>query len=160
MTNEALPPLESDDPAWVAMRWSERHRRTAEGANRRWNDEARPLVVFSSKALRMFERPRARLDVVCRRRLIARVLNTGVPGAYEVAIEAVPVGAASPTPGGWAMHVLPLDGTGPRVKVACRCSERLHHLDPTKLRAEAWDGQPGKPRPIGVSDVLVDRSGY
>ncbi len=155
MTDEPLPGLESNDPAWVRMRWSERHRRTAEGANRQWDDEDRPLVVFSSKALRLFERPRARLDVVCRRRLIARVLNTAVPGSYEVAIEATPVGAPSPTPGGWAMHVLPIEDAGPQVKVACRCSERLHRLDPLKLRSAAWEGRTGKPVECGVACVIV-----
>jgi len=158
VTDEPLPPLESADPAWVEMRWNERHRRTADGLNRQWTDEDRPLVVFSSKALRLFERPRARLDVVCRRRLVARVLSTAVPGAYEVAIEAVPVGVPGPTPGGWAMHVLPLDGTGPHVKVACRCSERLHQLDPIKLRTAAWEGQPGRPAECGVASVSI-RSG-
>lgn len=150
----------NDDEAtvWVAARTRERGRSTAEGAGRHWDDEARPLVKSSSKALRRLERPRARLDVLCRRRLIARVLGTTTPGAYELAFEATPAGIVGDVVGGYMTHILKLDDVGARVKVSCRCSQRMHHLDPLKLRDAAWDGRPGKPREIGAALVAVDGS--
>ncbi len=155
-----LPGLESDDPVWRRGRLRERGRQTADGAGRHWDDEARPLVKSSSKALRRMERHRARLDVVCRRRsLIARVLGTAAPGVYEVALEAVPAGVVGNLAGGHGITLLTLDDVGSRVKVACRCPERMHYLDPLKLRANAWEGRPGKPHEVGVSSVLIAGSG-
>jgi len=146
-----LPPLESNDPDWRAARWRDRARKTAAGSGRHWTDPARPVVRSSSAALRRYESPRVRLDVVCRRRLLARVLGTDTPGVYDVAYEAAPTASK----GGWGVQSDALGDVGAVILVACRCSARMHHLDPMKLRAQAWEGRPGKPHEVGVSDVIL-----
>ncbi len=158
-----------NDPEWVAERRRERARRTAAGSGRHWDDPAKPVVRSSSAQLRRTERARARLDVVCRRVCIARVLGTAVPGAYEVAFEAVgmsgglpatvtgPLGSGRPAFPGYATQLIPLE-VGVPIQVACRCKARMHHLDPLALRQEAWGGRPGKPREVRVSAVEVGGS--
>jgi hypothetical protein len=144
----------TDDDSYAQRRLVERQRETAAGRGRHWDDPARPKVESSSVGLRRLERHRARLDVLCRRRVLARVLGTATPGAYEVAIEAVPVGTLEGAVGGWGVTLLALENVGVSgVAVACRCEVRMHHLDPVRLRAEAWQGRPGKPRVVGVSAV-------
>lgn len=160
-----------DDPEWVAERRQVRARRTAAGSGRHWDDPAKPVVRSSSAQLRRTERARARLDVVCRRVCIARVLGTAVPGAYEVGFEAVGMGGGLPATvtsalgaggrqafPGYAMQLIPLE-VGVPIQVACRCKARLHHLDPLALRQEAWEGRPGHPREVHVSVVEVGGSG-
>lgn len=138
---------------WAERRRAEREREIAAGSGRHWTPEqARPAVKSSSKQLRRVEAKRQRLQVLCRSRCIAVVLEGASPGAMEVAIEPKSTGGL---PGdGYGLHILDLlaVGNGP-VIVGCRnCAP--HGLDPHKLRAEAWEGQPGRPRVVGVSDVV------
>jgi hypothetical protein len=133
---------------WYEAQGRMRRIETVRGRDRHWKPD-RPRARTSSSALRRIEQETTRLDVVCRRRLIARVIDKGREVPLELMIEAVPV------TGGWgtALTFLPLGSVG--LIVVCRCSERTHELDPGKLRHEAWQGKPGHPRVVVVRDVLA-----
>lgn len=131
---------------WGQDRKRERRIATTKGAGRHW-DEDRPRIRTASKELRKTEHTRARLDVECRKRLIARVLDQGRDASLQVALEALPM------PGGAAVTLLPIE-TAP-IAVGCRCPARVHHLDPAKLSTEAWEGKPGRPRVVAVQRVSV-----
>ncbi len=128
------------------------------GARRHW-DPARPRVESQSRALRQTEKQRAVLDVLCRGRLIVRVLAGGAPGEYEVALEVVGqkgggtafVDAPGLSGPGRAFNLFPL-GEVPFI-VGCRCGKKMHDIDSVKLRTLAWQGQRGRPRSCGVADV-------
>lgn len=62
-----LPPLESDDPEWVAARWRE----FAEGKGPRSGRRAR----WNASALKAWRADDALLDVLCKGRLVARVYD-------------------------------------------------------------------------------------
>lgn len=136
---------------------AERQRATAAGENRPWStDRGRPGVKASSAALRKIEPRRQLLQVLCRSRCVAVVLRAEptnheghTSSRLELWIEATPVAGGS----GHALQNFDLDTLGnTAAAVACRCSQ-VHQLDPHKLRAEAWQGRPGRPRVLGVSDV-------
>jgi hypothetical protein len=136
---------------WAERRKAEIDRETAAGGRRHWDEERghRPAIRSSSKQLRRTETARQRLQVLCRSRCIAVVLQGAELGELEVAIEPKLVDSGI----GYGFHVLDLTTIGNvPVVVGCRCGRR-HHLDPHKLRAQAWEGQPGKPHVVGVAEV-------
>lgn len=149
-----LPPLDSSNPEWRASRLQERMQREAAGFGRHWSDPVRPKVKSSSRGLRRFESERAWADVLCGQSVVARLLATDTPGRYELAFEAVQV---SPK-GGWGVTSVALDLISEPIPMACRCSVRMHHLDPAKLTVEGEQGPPkrGRPRRVPVSRMQRD----
>jgi len=143
-----LPPLESDDPAWVAAR------------RREWAAGKRPLgqekpARLTSSAMGRIEPHRAVLDVICRGRHVARILvpdpdvalPTGV--VLQVACEVRPVAG-----GGFSFW--PLDGyLGERVVIAaCKCGHR-HSLIVNWLVVEARRIKPGAPKRVDMRSVAA-----
>jgi hypothetical protein len=136
---------------WADRQRIEKARREAAGEGRHWSaEEERPRVRSTSRVLRRYQKDRQRLQVLCRSRCVAVVLSEGRPGDLSLAIEAVQKDDSA----GAAFYTFDLVevGNGP-VALGCRCGTK-HDLDPHKLRAEAWEGQPGRPRHIGVADVV------
>ncbi len=150
-----------DDPDWVR----ERKRELAEGARRHWNsDDGKPRVRSQVRGLRNFQTHRARLDIVCRRRLIARVLAKDEHAyGFEVAMEAIGASGGQTATiahpdgrltAGYGLNLIDVE-TGP-IAVGCRCSRQIHQLIPMLLNAEArmFAPRPGKPRVVSVSRVV------
>ncbi len=131
-----LPPLESDDPEWVAERW----RVFALGQGPRRGRRAN----WSPTALRSVEVDSALVDVVCRGKHIARVYAD--PSHFMVTLEAQfrgPLLTHSP----FALN------DHPAVAVMCRCG--TEHLMQTRLlAAEARRRTPGRPARLGVAHFL------
>lgn len=133
--DQALPPLESDDPAWVAGRWRE----FAEGRGPRTGRRAR----FSASALKQFRLEAALTDVLCKGRMIARVFE-GERG-MEVVTEVMEV----PGGGGYGYTAFRLADQFV-VAVACRCGHE-HRLRCDLLAVHAARQKPGAPRTTSVS---------
>jgi len=135
----------------------DRQRALAEGDRRHWDAE-RPRVRTQSRALAGMAKDRARLDVRCRRRLIARVMEREAGDGLEVVMETVGAGGgraasvvtADGVTSGYASTILPV-GDGP-ITVGCRCRRHSHVLDDSRLIA-AMRYQPGRPGEVGVSEV-------
>ena len=152
VTKDDLPPLESDDPAWVAAR----RRETADG---RRSDNALSPTGLVSGPLGQVETPRAVLDVVCRGRHVARVLVPDpevalLPGVIlQVACE------ARRTAGG-GLSWWPLDCyvNGEVVLAVCRCRRASHRLSVNLIVSIARDRAPGSPRTVSVGRVAVESS--
>lgn len=131
----------------------ERMRAISEGEKRHW-DKSRPLVKTESRTLRGMWKDRVRLDVVCRRRLIARVLERETRDGLEIAMETVGAGSMTSVEGmpyGYASTIVSV-GDGPIV-VGCRCARRRHKLDDGRLITLAMGYRPGRPGEVGVSAV-------
>jgi hypothetical protein len=147
--NEPLPPLESDDPAWVAMR----RREWASGSRPEGQAKKRGLA---SSALAKVEPHRAVVDVLCRGRHVARVLvpdpDVRLPDGVvlQVACE------ARVTKGGGIAY-WPLDGyLGDTVAVAvCRCGTS-HRLAVNRLIAEGRGRTPGAPKRVDLPRVVAE----
>ncbi len=121
--------------------------------------ESAEQVESQSRALRHFQRDRALVDVVCRRRLIARVLDDD--GSYRLAADMVGSreGRAALVSGdmpssGYAINTWVLAGAD--ASVPCRCRRRRHILDGGRLNAEAIQARPGRPREVAVASVQKD----
>jgi hypothetical protein len=100
----------------------------------------------SSSALREEAQDRARLDVLCRGALIARVVNTHIDGLLNVVCEVTAVGA------GRQVNIIEI-ATAP-ILIDCRCG-RTHELDAGRLTALAVRNEPGHPREVPLSRVAV-----
>lgn len=125
-----------------------RQREYAAGENRPHlaNGTRHPSSV---KLLRDHERRHARLDVLCRNRLIARVVADPIRACLTVATEAKQPASAD---SGYAfdMYILNTDDI---IKVNCRCGRREHVLDPRLLTGEADRQRAGKVKTVGVAVV-------
>jgi len=137
-----LPPLESDDPAWVAARWRE----FAEGKGPRTARRTR----WNATALKAWRADVALLDVLCKGRMIARVYDDG---GLVVVVEAKTriingrQGGTTASPFALVHH--------PVVAVACRCGQE-HRLRSAGLAEYARGRTPGKPHSVGVASVAED----
>lgn len=131
-----LPPLESDDPEWVAARWAEfaRGEGPRRGRRARWN----------ARRLRDATTGHALLEVLCKGRLIAVVY----PGDDGLTVITEVTGLKS---GAWTSTWFALVRQ-PVIAVACRCGQE-HMLRSALLAQHARDRTPGKPLVVGVSAV-------
>lgn len=148
MTDEPLPPLESDDPEWVAAR------RREHAAGRRLGNQDRPKGL-SSSALTKVDPGRAVLDIVCRGRHVGRVL---VPDPDVALPEGVvlQVACEARVTGGGGVAFWPLDGyiDAEVVIAACRCGRR-HSLLVNRLVAEGRGRRPGAPKRVDMRRVAA-----
>lgn len=149
MNDNKLPPLESDDPAWVAAR------RREIAAGKRPLGQEKPAGV-SSTALSRIETHRAVLDLICRGRHVARVLvpdpDVKLPEGVVLTVACEPRPHESGLGWGWE----PLDGwiDEPVLIPACRCG-RPHTLPVNRLVAEARGVTPGAPKKMPIHRVAV-----
>ena len=102
-----------------------------------------------SRDFRGMWKERTRLEIICRRRLIAKVLEREEWPGLEVAMEVVPVSADARS--GWASERSVI-GDGP-ILVGCRCGRGRHVLEDSSLREMAMQYRPGRPGEVGVSAV-------
>lgn len=133
----------------------DRMRAMAEGEKRHWTQES-PKIKTQSQTLRGLWKDRARLDVFCGRRFIARVLERERRDGLEIAMETVGAGSMTTVEGmpyGYASTVVHV-GDGP-ITVGCRCNCHLHRLDDSRLITAAMNNRPGQPGEVGVSAVEV-----
>lgn len=155
-----------EDEEWVA----DRLREIAAGARRHYDPE-RPRIRSRHSALRKIETPRAVLDVLCRRSVVARVLRTRDNTGLEVAFDVI---SPSPSAGrrqagqkdhddrrdddrrddddGFALVIVPIADTD--IVVGCHCRARVHLLDPVALKREALIPDTRRPREVACGVVL------
>jgi len=135
-----LPPLESDDPEWVAARWR------AWASGRRFGDDGKPRNPRpSGNELRGWHPGEALVDVYCETRHVLRVAV--VDGAFRVGWNFTSVKG-----GHWSLNDFVLSGLT-TVAVECRCGHP-HKLSSLALqRRAARVVVPGKPKKIGVADA-------
>lgn len=142
----ALPPLESDNPEWVAARW----RAAAAGAR----SPERPKPRGAEKALRRWLPETALVDVFCRSGSLPRlVLRVAVDDGRQTVRYDVRV-LAGGHESSWIFRLT----AAPVFKVPCRCGE-AHLLSSLALARMARNRKPGKPRRCAVSDVAQARKG-
>ena len=103
-------------------------------------------IRSSSAALRDQAQDRARLDVLCRGSLIARVVSTGTEGLLNVWCEVTQLGAGRST------NIVEV-ATAP-ILIDCGCG-RTHELDAGRLTAAAARNAPGDPARVPLSAVVV-----
>jgi hypothetical protein len=138
-----LPPLESDDPEWVAARWRE----WASGnGGPRWKDARSPRKTSQSGVLGQWRADECVLQVWCRRDLIAVVALRN--GAYDL------VTLARRLAGGIDHETFSLSLTDTHA-VACSHPKGRHDLDTAKLLTEARKAAPGKPRVVKMWKVSI-----
>ncbi len=144
-----LPPLASDDPAWVAAR------RREWAAGQRPSEQEKPARLTSS-ALGAVETRRAVLDVRCRGRHVARVLVPDPDVALPTGVVLQVACEVRPVAGGLGFGWWPLDGyLGERVVIAaCRCGHP-HSLIVNRLVAEARGIKPGAPKRMDMRRVAA-----
>ncbi len=148
--DEPLPPLESDDPEWVAARRGA----YLAGARHHWQSpDAPPRRRTTSAFLRSYQADEALVDVYCGQHLVARVARTAE--SYEVVTDPVPVRAAQDASIvlGWGFERADLRAAE-RVAVGCRCG--VHVLSTRSLMGVARRAVPGRPERTRVGDVTVD----
>jgi len=140
MTEPELPPLESDDPEWVAARWQEW------AAGKRFGEDGKPRSPRpSAKELRRWHPGDALLDVSCGKRHVLRVAE--VDGALRAGWNFTPMKG-----GHWSLSDLPLAGLT-TLAVECHCGRGQHSLSSLALQRAARGEVPGKPGRVGVSEV-------
>jgi hypothetical protein len=150
----------NEEAAWQ----DQRRREVAQGARRHWGSLDQPRVRSQASRLREFQPEVARADVLCRRRLVARVVEIE-PRTLQVALEAI--GAS----GGQSVSIVMPDGSlssgfsvtllelgDVPILLGCRCRRRKHELEPRLLQDVAWRGRPGRPVEVGVSEVAMPAS--
>ncbi len=135
-----LPPLESDDPEWVAA-W---HKDYAEGRRGGiWSAGRTPRTKAQSGMLGAWRQPEAVVDVWCRNKLIARVVAVRGAG-YEIVTGVYGLGS------GVVHTTYPLDIASTR---AVACKHGRHDMDSRKLLTLARQTTPGTPRTVRVEEV-------
>lgn len=149
MTDEQLPPLESDDPEWVAAR----RREEALGDRPALADK----TGLTSKGLGAIDSHRAVLDIVCRRRLVARAIAPVPDQKWLPGVIMQVICEARSTPGG-GLAYWPLDCVvgGAIVVKTCRCG-RPHTLLVNRLITESRDVTPGAPKRVDMRSVAEAR---
>jgi len=139
VSDPELPPLESDDPEWVASRWREW------ASGERFGEDGKPRNPRpSAKELRGWYPGEALVDVFCGKRHVLRVAE--VEGAERAGWN-----ITATTGGHWALNDFLLIGLT-TVAVECRCGQP-HKLSSLALLRAARGVIPGKPRRIGVLDA-------
>ncbi len=134
-----LPPLESDNPEWVAERWREWAAGTGGPV---WKSGRVPRRKSQSGLLREWRADECVVQVWCRRSLIAAVALRD--GAYDLVTLAQRHGA-------WIVHeTFPLSITSTR---AVACGDGRHDLDTAKLLRLSRTAAPGDPRVVRVWEV-------
>jgi hypothetical protein len=98
-------------------------------------------VRSSSAALREYANDRALLDVLCRRRLILRV------------VDSEPLNAVTEEVSGRVFNIVDIT-VAPVILVDCRCGQS-HEIDTAALTHLAPRARPGRPRVVDVRTVLA-----
>lgn len=136
----------NEDEEWEKAR----ARDLAAGEHRHYATAAAPRTRSRAALLRHLDPAHARLNVRCRGRVIARVIDDPMRGLV-VALEALAPESAT----GVVFTTVPLADGNP-IMVACRCRDGRHMLDAHRLRACSTTGRASGVANIGVSKVCTD----